>query len=318
MSKTIRVYGAGGAGTNIATHFIGHQSKTLNAAIAPAVLDTSEANLRGRDIKDIDTHLIEGLDGSGKIRSENYDQIRRCIKQMLVDIPPEDFNVVVFSGSGGSGSVIGPLLIKELQERDIPVIGVVIGSYESMISAVNTKKTLQSLESIAEKTDKPTVICYQGNEPNTPRSEVDAGIHTLIGAISILASGNVREMDTRDIYNWVYFNKISGRAQLAILRLAYDENTASNVKLPISVASLYNDPDQQHQLFDTDYHTVGYTDLRTAANVEELHFFISTYDLAKIYSDIREVTDNLEQARQARVERDSIVTDDRNDDGMVV
>ena len=101
MTKQVRLYGAGGAGINIVSHYTGRQSEPGCAEIMPALVDTSRSNLKNREMPKDSTYLVEGLDGSGKIRAENHAEISKTIKQILVQIPPTDFNIVVFSASGG-------------------------------------------------------------------------------------------------------------------------------------------------------------------------------------------------------------------------
>jgi hypothetical protein len=307
MSKQIRIYGCGGAGVNIVSHYTGRQSEPGCAEIMPALVDTSRSNLKNREIPQDATYLVDGLDGSGKIRAENHAEIQKTIKQILVQIQPTDFNLIVFSASGGSGSVIGPLLVKELSDRKIPVIAVVIGSDESVIAAENTLKTLQSLESIAQGTEMPVIMNYHQNNLNDKRSGVDRSIYSVIGCFSVLASGENLEMDYRDLVHWIQYTKVNnGRPQLATVHVATTKEQFDRVVAPISVASLYNDPDQEHLPTTADYQSVGYADL-SSIDIDQLHFIIGINDLAKIGSEIKATVNQMMEARQARVEPDSLL-----------
>lgn len=314
MSKPVRIYGAGGAGTNIAAKYL----DVTDINFQPAVLDTSRANIEHFDDHNLDTYFVEGLNGSGKIRSENYEEIAPTIKEMLIQIPPAEFNIVVFSASGGSGSVIGPLILRELHERGIFAVAVMIGSYESMISAKNTKKTLQTLESFASMTGKPIVASYILNQPDKKRSEIDQSVLMTISSLGVLLGGDIREMDSKDVHNWAFFNKISGKAQLATLHIGLNERQIEAVTTPVSVASLYTDPDQSQPAVSSDYHTVGYTDLSAMEDGQQIHFLISTLSVRAIFDEIKAVTDRFEENNEARVDRESILHDaEKRDDGMV-
>ena len=118
-----------------------------------AFIDTSSSNVK-KGMNEDNVYILPNLDSSGKKRDENHLEISNVIKEVLVKHKPLDFNIVLFSLSGGSGSVIAPLLISELLSRNIPVIAVCIGSDESVLTANNTLKTLKSLEVIAKKNDK--------------------------------------------------------------------------------------------------------------------------------------------------------------------
>lgn len=321
MSKQIRLFGCGGAGVNITSHYTGRSTAAGCAEILPALIDTSQSNLKGRQLPEDATYLVEGLDGSGKIRAENHTEIAKTIKQILVQIPPTDFNIVVFSASGGSGSVIGPLILKELGDRKIPAIAMVIGSDESVIAAENTLKTLQSLENISQNSGLPLIMSYHQNDLNDKRSNVDKSIFSAIACFSILASGENMEMDYRDLVHWIQYTKVNGgKPQLATVHIATSAEQFEKVIAPISVASLYSEPDAEHLPTTADYQSVGYADL-SSADIDQLHFLIGVNDLARIGSTIKQRVGKMIEARQARVEPDSLLDDaDRstNKDGLIL
>ena len=94
------IYGCGGLGVNMASAFNGMVQEPNCAIIRPAYIDASRSNLR-TDFKVEDTFVLQNIDGSGKVRKENHKEISNTIKQVLLQIEPGDFNVVVFSASGG-------------------------------------------------------------------------------------------------------------------------------------------------------------------------------------------------------------------------
>ena len=105
----IRVYACGGAGSNIAANLEKYSVDATDTGEHTAAnlnityIDTSRSNLaRNRNnVKDEQCYLIEGLDGSGKIRSENYDVIVQHSKNIIQEHKPLDLNIVISSGSGG-------------------------------------------------------------------------------------------------------------------------------------------------------------------------------------------------------------------------
>mgnify|MGYP001176795926 CR=1 FL=1 len=97
---TMRVYGCGGAGINITSFFNGAGIESGCAEVFPAYVDTSRSNLRPEFNED-DVFILENVDGSGKVRRENHEEIANVTRQILLQIPPKDFNVVIFSASGG-------------------------------------------------------------------------------------------------------------------------------------------------------------------------------------------------------------------------
>jgi len=137
-SGKIRIYGCGGAGINLTSHFINLPADGNYAEVLAAMVDTSRSNI-STDIAEDLCYILPEVDGSGKVRKENHEVIGGVVKQILLQHKPEDLNVVVFSGSGGSGSVIGPLITKELLSREHSVICVMVGSDESAITCTNTR-----------------------------------------------------------------------------------------------------------------------------------------------------------------------------------
>lgn len=318
--NAMRVYGCGGAGINITSYFDrDDQSSGPFAIIKPAFIDTSHSNLRG-SVSEDKTYILPDMDGSGKIRKENHAQISNVIKQVLLQHKPEDFNVVVFSASGGSGSVIGPLIISELLERDLPVVAVVVGSDEGTITTQNTLNTLKSLEAISHKVDRPVVMHYAHNDRRGRRTDVDQTLHYVIGALSVLASGQIREMDTRDIVNWLMFNKTTSVApSLAALQVFNDPADVGSIKDPLSVASVLASPDEEGIEAVPEYCCVGYAEIGLEG-VRNFHMVISTDEVDLIVSNLKKTMTSLDEVRDSRVQKKSIVdvNDNVGDDGLVL
>lgn len=203
--------------------------------------------------------------------------------------------------------------------KGIPVVAIVVGSYESVITSDNTSKTLQSMESVAKRTSKPVVMSYHLNRPGSKRSQIDEQIYLTIACLAVLASGEVLEMDRQDLVNWIDFTKIGGHPQLATLHLSLGQENLESHKAPVSVASIFSSPDQIRPLIQSDYHTDGYADLSHIEEVDEIHYIISISELDKIYSEIKSISNEMDETRSARIERNSIVSDDDcSDDGLVL
>jgi hypothetical protein len=304
--KVIRAYGCGGCGINLVSQIASFEEAPGTASLECALIDTSRSNLQDRKAASVATYLVEGLDGSGKIRAENYHAIDKEIRQILVDIEPGDMNLIVFSASGGSGSVIGPLLIRELNERKIPNMAIVVGDDSSIIAAENTLKTLQSLEGISKNTGLPVVMYNVAN--GEQRAAADKAVFSVVACLAILFSGLNAELDSKDLQHWLQYTKVSGgQPQLAAMRLATTRSEYDNLRGPISVASLYSSTSQEHLRSNSDYHTVGYADL-SGTNFNELHFSISIEEVAIIAKAFTGTVDKMREVKQARVTPDNILT----------
>ncbi len=273
-TSTLRIYAAGGFGINIAKKFEPDTKKSIPGMAAPAIayIDTSESNLRGIENRD-DVFLIDGTDGAGKIRGLHIDEILPLINPILNQFKPGDFNVVVFSGSGGSGSVIGALIAGALLARGLPVVALVVGSSESAKATENTINTIKTLEGQVDIANAPLVFAYEHNEPGRKRSEVDEIFYRIISSLAVLTSRQNDELDSTDILHVFRFDKSTNVGP----RLATFGVYRSNEELDpdaelISMASLYADPDAPTATIKPDYHAAGYLPRDVVEGSQVFHF----------------------------------------------
>lgn len=318
---SLRLFCCGGFGINNGTHFERAVGQTEHgyAETFPVYIDTSMSNLKS-DVNPEHVFLLEDVDGSGKVRKENHVQIAKTVKAILLEHGPKDVNVVIFSASGGSGSVFGPLLMKELLDRGETVLGIVVGSDNSILEARNTRDTLKSLEAIAARVDAPTVIFYEHNERGVPRSDIDARCRAAVAALCVLASANNDEMDSRDIQNWARFNRTTSVAPRLALFDVYNTNKAADESdEPVSIASLFESPDAEQLTIEPEYHAAGYP-RGTVKNFQTMHFVITLGGIPAIYKRMEKKIAEQEEVRAARVVHDKIISsaDDVTDDCLVL
>lgn len=318
---TLRLYGAGGAGTNIigSWHDLDGRSDKGTARCAVAYADTSRSNLPP-EVDDSKVFLLADKDGSGGVRRENHTDIARNVPGLLQKHPPGDLNVVAFSASGGSGSVFGPLIIKELIKSKSPVVAIVIGSEESAIRRANTLNTLKSLDNIARQTGVPVVIAYFHNGADTKRSAVDVRCRYVLATLAMLSSRQNRELDLADLSNWLEFTKVTDvEAQLSLLHVYDKPEDVDSASNPISVASLLKDADQASYSVMPEYSTAGFP--REKINTfEQLHFVITVDGIRVIDKMLNEKVGDANKLVGARVKHDSIVKshDNVTEDGLVL
>lgn len=208
--SSLKIYACGGLGANIGAHFVKFADKKSEgfADIETYFIDTSKSNL-SNSIPSDKVYLVEGADGSGKKRDTNYTTLSERSKGILHSFKPGDANIVVHSASGGTGSVVGPILVSELLNRGELVIVVTVGSTGSQIETENSLKTLKSYEVIAQKRGVPVVASYRENSVNKPRGHVDNEIQTFIVLLASIFSGSNRELDSEDLRNFIYYNRVT-------------------------------------------------------------------------------------------------------------
>lgn len=317
----LRIYGCGGGGINIASKFGGNVPPRQGVAeIQTAFIDTSRTNLSG-NINQEDCFVLPELDGSGKVRRENHEAIAREIPRILIKHQPGDFNVVVFTGSGGTGSVAGPLLIAELLERGHNVIAIVIGSEESAITATNTFNTLKSLDHISRSKGKPVLMNYTLNSRDLKRSEVDREALLTISALALLCSRQNKELDTKDIDHWINYSKHAGiGAQLSLLKV-FNQATAVEDHSPecFSLACLLKSEDEGQPRLVPAYSCAGYYREGTEAT-NNLFFAVETRDLNPILSHLQKTSKALDEHKAARSDGPAFVShnDEVSSTGLIL
>jgi len=320
--KNLRIYGCGGAGINLTTTFALETSESpVYAVVNPVFVDTSLSNLDSNISKD-QCFILPDVDGSGKVRRENHRAISESVKGLLSTHEPLDFNIVVFSGSGGSGSVIGPLIARELLDKEVPFICIVVGSTESVITCENTLNTLKSLDAISKRAELPITIFYRGNDGDTKRSTVDKSIKDTIVRLMALTSGNNAELDSRDISTWLYYNRHSDVSpQISELSIIDNSTIVEGVNDPISIASLLNDPDTPLPQAGADYHCTGYIKGGKKETLPDMHFIISTSGIKHAYESLTETRERyLKAAKKRNTGRNDLVSadDEVGDDDLVL
>lgn len=321
----VRIYGAGGCGINLASK-IGNRSPQVGLAGTDVVyVDTSLSNLRkvGKDAK---VYALEGVDGSGKVRRENSNAIADKIGDLLLEHRPHDLNIVVFSASGGSGSVFGPLIVKALLERDEPVVAFVVGSTESAITATNTLNTLKSLSAISNSANAPVVMYYSQNPENVPRSEIDTSVVTALNAFLVLGSKQNEGLDTRDLMHFFRYDRASrAQPQLSLLEIVTTrepaELTAIGVNHIISLASVFRSTDALPFPMKNEYQCTGYLPEECADwKHDEIHFIVHTGEIGAIVKSVESAVKEYDEFATSRSKPVSILGNDQEIDasGLVL
>lgn len=213
---TINIYACGGNGVNI-----GKLIKDMDVNIV--YVDTSLSNLKSVNSPNI--FLVETMDGAGKNRAIAYDGFKDVSEDVLLKFKPsEQLNIVISSLSGGSGSVLAPLVTKELLSRGHSVIVIGVESRHSVIELKNTVKTLKSFKSISDNAKKPVSLYYV---ENNNRTDADRQAIHFINLLSLLTDKKVtEEFDNSDLKSFLYFDKVTDNdPTTAILEVGHNDKS---------------------------------------------------------------------------------------------
>ena len=232
--NTIIIHACGGAGCAIGTKVIDaltEQYSTYSDMPAWEIeyIDSTEQNIisvLGRDPSTMDNftkitsnlHSKKDIDGSGGDRGTNYKDIAIAASAYLDDNAwiknnVNEFHIVISSAGGGTGSVISPLLVNSLLERNITVIPILIGDSSTMNYARNTLNALSTFNNIANKLKKPIALIYGDNDSSDTVdctdtvNNVNAVILAQITVLSVFLSGTNTNIDNQDMHNFIDFTK---------------------------------------------------------------------------------------------------------------
>lgn len=224
MANKLRVIACGGSGINIAGSVIDNISVLGEGFcdVDTTYIDTSKNNIDKIGYEGSNFWMVKTKDfskdvisGSGGERRTNSEDITENIKEFLnkhnfTKPVVGEYAIVIASASGGTGSVLLPVIVKSLMERNVPVIAVVVGDTSNGLSAINTLNTLTGLNIIAtKKVKKPLSIVYVNNtamgEADTHSAEASANkkIFNTLGTLSMFLSGDNGDIDSQDMINFV-------------------------------------------------------------------------------------------------------------------
>jgi len=240
MKGKMKIIGCGGAGISVVSQ-VGEKLKALGSGFSDINLDyidTSKNNIATvpngeKSFFKIDTksHTKEEVAGSGGDRKTHALDIMDGVKEYLdnrkiKEAVTGDYYFVTFSGSGGSGNVIGLFLVQSLLKMNIPVTAVVIGDSTNGLFAMNTLDTIASLHGSVTKLDKALTVIYVNNEAyksnghSNAIKEANMSIFNSMSAMSLFLSGCNLDIDAQDMRNIIdqkNYNKLNIPAGLYAL-----------------------------------------------------------------------------------------------------
>jgi len=302
----IKIVGCGGTGTEIVKLLQQCKFPNDHAPIEYAIVDTSRSNLGGLTT-DTKVFIIPGVNGSGGNRAENINTIRQHLPAIMNTIEPGEFTIVIGSITGGSGSVIAPLYHGECIGQEVPTVGLIIGSSESQRRLANGDATWKTYAGVCAAKAQPLVLHYAHNQGGNQQVANEATI-SIVHALSILCNDNNARLDTKDIENWLFYNRVTkAPPRVVLLDLATSITEANEIVDPISVVTLNNKVGYDVEFKNMpDYSTLGHT--ANLLGADELHFILSADGVETCVAEMRKASDDVKAAKNARVNASSMLT----------
>jgi len=219
------IIGCGGAGKVAAIRF----AKTQTKVSKPPVITTIDTSGVSSKIEGVESLCIEGLQGSGKLRRENADAIKSFATDYVERNEFAPVNILVFSAAGGSGSVIGPVLLAEILRQGKIAIVITLVDIDSATDSVNSFNLLKTLDNISKSKGAyvPTVLFDNSNG----RFKVDSGIDSTLANLAELLSQPLIGLDTQDrlrFLNPIEFDGVTAGIKLLNLSRTKDGGWEDN------------------------------------------------------------------------------------------
>jgi hypothetical protein len=329
MSKRVtRIYACGGGAIKITADLVDYVNVPGFSDTKVSRLDTSDKNLTA-NMPQSSVFVLEGADGSGKQRDHNFKPVVAAMSKILAQHQPEDYNIVIFTAGGGSGSVIGPVLIGELLQRKAPVIALVIGTTGDETQAQNSVNTIKSLGGIQQQHKRPVVFSYFEVNQHFDQADVDNQVrNVLTGLLNLLDSDNTI-IDNKDIVNlldWTNVRNLNIPAQLVSLELFVDDELDELTgKAPITMASIYPDEKRKYLPVVPAYSTDGIRSAAAVQNSPELakvtmHYVIHAGPVAPAMRNLENTLQRIRDNQRAQSETSTVLGGDDNveSNGMVL
>lgn len=235
MCGIMNIIAAGGCGISIADKVVRNVAELGDgfASVRIKYIDTSNNNINEIQHDPKDFFMVTTKSSSGKVIAgaggeRNSDVTGDVVlntkefldKYKFTKAVTNEFNIVIFSAGGGSGSNIGSLLVKDMLERNIPTIAIVIGDSSNGISADNTFKVLDGLNKMTRAMNKTLSLFYINNDtinngvPKAKKEEmflsvnekerlVNKQIFNLLTGIALFTSGVNESLDYKDMENFI-------------------------------------------------------------------------------------------------------------------
>lgn len=202
--KDFNIYAVGGGGINIVNRFLkeGKHNGFVDQIVG---IDTSGANPVEEGLYPLER--LEGVEGSGGDKKAHGDKFPDFAKQLLAKYEPNKLNIVIFTTGGGTGAGLGPYLVRNLLQRKIPVLTLVIGDTSTVNEQNNTVTTLGSLFN-QTKLGSSVLFSYLENRSDISQGQINqSAVGRLDNAIMFFNLMNER-IDYADIVNFFYYNHI--------------------------------------------------------------------------------------------------------------
>ena len=241
--------------------------------------------------------------GSGGVRGRNYPQAEAFIEQVLSRHKPGQYNIIICNTSGGTGNMLGTLLMRKLIQGDHPVVMGLISDFTSTWEMSNSVGSLTSMnnQTSADVLGAAIPFIMEANTSDKTHGEVNALLGDKINLLSLFLTENNRILDFEDMKNILnYSANYKVPPALSQIRF-FDQETQKTYqgKPPVAVASLFESQDSIIPRFEGSHVRkagVFGPNVSKPRNVTELHMVLDHGEY------IKELEERIAQVEDRKVE----------------
>lgn len=237
--------GCGGTGINIIKKYA--KKGIFKSDFDLLGLDTSDANILNLP-PEVKIEMVPGTNGSGSDPSKNAEKYPEFLKRVLTQYDIGDVVLLCYSGSGGTGSSMGPILHRMLIDKKVPTISVVIGDMSYINEATNTVSCFLNLN-VHTETGHPVIYTYYENTPTNNHGDINDDICMFTDSIRVLLSNDNERIDRADIQHLFFYNDVVKAAPvISRLEILSEEGIKNYTRNAVAAISLFNNEDNIRQV----------------------------------------------------------------------
>lgn len=279
MSKSVKVYCCGGAGVNIGRKLesqgaFGRRQPGF-AQIDAVYVDSSKSNMLDK-VDDPNVYTLtrddgKKTDGAGKDRSSIAEVAAKAVPEILHLHRPGDLNVVLHSGSGGSGSASGPFLAKELVSNGHPTIVIMIGSTTSEKEIDNAIKTVMTYQHFSQSIERPISCIWFANDKGGQNVVNDLVMVNLL-LLAAVWSGENHGLDSQDLKNFLDYRAVtSHRPALTglVITNGREQFEVEKGRVVSTIVSVIKEGEEPDPGVAVAYHSYGQLSPAAAAAIQQ-------------------------------------------------
>lgn len=308
----VLVVGCGGFGTNVTLAAVEQANEHQLVNMDYLLVDGSDSNVRELDLTEDNFWKVPHVDGQGKKRGKGAAAYVNFVSENIHRMPEADMYVIVYSLTGGSGSVLGPEINRQLMLDGRNTVNVVLSTDDSKEDVKNAFNTLTGLANNVRMLERPIHFMIEESSSGT-RSQVDeAVIGNILSAATICGIPH-HGLDSTDINSWLDYQQHDVTPALTMIE-RFDDS-ASLEKLSgsvITILSLLETSDsvvpKTGAVFNTD--GVGKVD-------KDIHFVTTTKNMENLSRKITESHNEYLKIAKGLNVKDSFGSNTGDDTGAV-